>query len=213
LTKRDSTFDRRAVLRAVAEAHHDGITLADLEEFADGFIALHGIVVEPGEPARGLTARYSVADMLDTERRLLALADERVAQRTVDERAIERVLEERSWLGEDQQRVVRQLVAGSDRVVLMEARAGRGKTTTLAAVNDALLRSGIPVAGTACQGEAARTLHTEAASPPKPPPGSSTGCVMSRRHRGRCWWWMRHRRCRPAPSPSSPGRCQRWTAD
>jgi conjugative relaxase-like TrwC/TraI family protein len=165
LTKRDSTYDRRAVLRAVAEAHQDGITLTRLEALADGFIAEHGIVVEPGEPARGLPARYSVADMLDTERRLLQVADERSAQRAVDERVTERVLGERSWLGEDQQRAVRHLVAGHDRVALMEARAGRGKTTTLAAVNDALLRSGVPIAGTAWQGEAARTLQAEAGIP------------------------------------------------
>jgi ATP-dependent exoDNAse (exonuclease V) alpha subunit len=67
----------------------------------------------------------------------------------------------------------------------MEARAGRGKTTTLAAVNDALLRSGVPVAGTAWQGVAARTLQTEAGIPAettarllhrlrqeRPPPGA-----------------------------------------
>jgi conjugative relaxase-like TrwC/TraI family protein len=185
LTKRDSTFDRRAVLRAIAEAHRDGITLAELEGLADGFIAGHGIVVEPGQPARGQAARYSVAGMLDTERRLLQVADERTAQRTVDERVTEQVLEKRSWLGEDQQRAVRHLVAGQDRVALMEARAGRGKTTTLASVNDALLRSGVPVAGTAWQGEAARTLQTEAGIPAettarllhrlrqeRPPPGA-----------------------------------------
>jgi conjugative relaxase-like TrwC/TraI family protein len=185
LTKRDSTFDRRAVLRAVAEAHQDGIALAELEELADGFIAEYGILVEPGELARGQAARYSVADMLDTERRLLQVAYERTAQRAVDERVTGRVLEERSWLGEDQQRAVRHLVAGSDRIALMEARAGRGKTITLAAVNDALLRSGVPVAGTAWQGEAARTLQTEAGIPAettarllhrlrheRPPPGA-----------------------------------------
>jgi conjugative relaxase-like TrwC/TraI family protein len=185
LTKRESTIDRRAVLRAIADFHHDGITLTELEGLADGFIAEHGIVVELGEPARGLVARFSVADMLDTERRLLQVADERTAQRAVDERVTERVLEERSWLGEDQQRAVRHLVAGHDRVALMEARAGRGKTTTLAAVNDALLRSGVPVAGTAWQGEAARTLQIEAGIPAettarllhrlrheRPPPGA-----------------------------------------
>lgn len=41
----------------------------------------------------------------------------------------------------------------------MEARAGRSKTTTLGAVNDTLLRAGIPVAGTAWQAKAARTAR------------------------------------------------------
>lgn len=165
LTKRESTFDRRAVLRSVAEAHRDGIDLPRLGRLADGFIAEHGIIVQPGEPARGQRERYSVADMLHTEGRLLELADERTAQRAVDDRAAERVLSERSWLADDQQRAVRRLVAGQDRIALMEARAGRGKTTTLAAVNDALLRSGAPVAGTAWQGEGAQTLQTEAGIP------------------------------------------------
>ena len=58
-------------------------------------------------------------------------------------------------------------------------------TAVEAAVNDALLRSGVPVAGTAWQGEAARTLQTEAGIPAetavrllhrlrheRPPPGA-----------------------------------------
>jgi conjugative relaxase-like TrwC/TraI family protein len=165
LTERDSTFDRRAVLRAVAEAHRDGIDLAKLERLADAFIAEHGVVVEQGEPTGGARERYSVADMLDTERRLLDIADQRTAHARVGERTAERLLDERPWLGADQQRAVRGLVSGQDRIALVEARAGRGKTTTLAAVNDALLRSGVSVAGTAWQGEAARTLHAEAGIP------------------------------------------------
>ena len=79
--------------------------------------------------------------MLDTERRLLATAIERTVQQRGDKRFTGQVLGERPWLGEDQQRAVRHLVGGRDRIVLMEARAGRGKTTTtLAAVNDAYLR-------------------------------------------------------------------------
>ncbi len=165
LTKRESTFDRRAVLRAVAEGHRDGIDLPALERFADEFIVGHGIVVEPGEPARGRRARYTAADMLDAERRLLVIADERSARGGVAAAITQEVLAERPWLGADQRRAVRTLVAGRDRVACMEARAGRGKTTTLAAVNDALLRAGIPVAGTAWQGEAARTVHAEAGIP------------------------------------------------
>jgi len=164
-TKRESTFDRRAVVRAVAEAHRDGIGPRRVEELADAFIHDHAIIVEPGEPTRGREGRYSVADMLDTERRLLAIADQRTADRATDQRATERVLAERPWLGEDQERAVRHLVAGQDRIACMEARAGRGKTTTLAAVNDALLRSGVAVAGTAWQGEAAYTLQAEAGIP------------------------------------------------
>jgi conjugative relaxase-like TrwC/TraI family protein len=163
LTRADSTFDRRAVLRAVAEAHRDGIDAATLERLADDFIAGHALIVEPGDPARGRPARFTVADMLDTERRLLAVADERTSWRAAD--AAAEIAATHPHLGDDQRRAVRGLVGGDDRVVCLEARAGRGKTTTLAAVNDAYLRAGVPVAGTAWQGEAARTLSDEAGIP------------------------------------------------
>ena len=44
----------------------------------------------------------------------------------------------------------------------MEARAGTGKTFTLAAVREAYERSGVPVIGVAWQGQAADVLQREA---------------------------------------------------
>jgi conjugative relaxase-like TrwC/TraI family protein len=160
LTKADSTFDRRAVIRGIAEAHPDGIDLPALEASADAFIAAHAIAVSPG--GHGRPARFTAAEMLETERRLLAVADERTTWSVAASAAAAGVAH---GLGDDQQHAVHHLVDGHGRVVCLEARAGRGKTTALAAVNEAYLLAGVPVAGTAWQGEAARTMQSEAGIP------------------------------------------------
>ena len=50
LTQRASTFTRREVLRAYAEAHAQGATLARLEALADGFLARRAVLLEPALP-------------------------------------------------------------------------------------------------------------------------------------------------------------------
>ena len=72
LTKSDSTFNRRAVVRAVAEAHRERHARAALEDLADAFIAHHGVAVEPARARRGIRETYTMADMLRAEARLLA---------------------------------------------------------------------------------------------------------------------------------------------
>ena len=74
---------------------------------------------------------------------------------------------------------MRHLCAGEGRTRLMEARAGTGKTFALEAVRDAYEASGIPVVGTAWQGQAADVLQREAGIP------SETAALCSAWRRGR----------------------------
>ncbi|HET6690233.1 MAG TPA: AAA family ATPase, partial [Miltoncostaeaceae bacterium] len=65
-------------------------------------------------------------------------------------------------LGADQEAAVRHLCGGEARVRVLEARAGTGKTFTLAVVREAYERSAVPVVGVAWQGQAADLLRREA---------------------------------------------------
>ena len=60
---------------------------------------------------------------------------------------------------------MRHLTSGDDRVRVMEAHAGTGKTFTLAAVREAYEQSGVGVIGVAWQGQAADVLQREAGIP------------------------------------------------
>ena len=162
LTRRESTFTRREVIRVYAEAHPQGIGAGRLEALADAFLSERSILVEP---ARGLRERYTTADLLRTERRLLAIADESDLWMAAEPASVEAALAARPWLGADQAGAVRHLAGGEDRVRLLEARAGRGKTAALSALADAYGADGVPVIGVAWQGEAARTLEAEAGIP------------------------------------------------
>ena len=165
LTQRESTFTRRDVVRAVAEAHPQGAAHETIERLADAFLAERGISVEPADAERGVRERFSVDDLLQVERRLLALAAEVEPLMAVQPASVGEALAARPWLGADQAAAVAHLAGGDTRIRLLEARAGRGKTAALGALADAYRADGIAVVGTAWQGEAARTLEVEAGIP------------------------------------------------
>jgi conjugative relaxase-like TrwC/TraI family protein len=165
LTERQSSFGRRDLVRALAEAHRGGAPAEWLEALADGFLADHVTPIEPAIPARGRRAAYTTPELLGVEARLLALAGERGVWAPPAPEHVERSLAVHPHLGADQRSAVRHLAGGDGRVRLLEAHAGRGKTAALAALADAHARAGVRVLGLAWQGEAAQTLHREAAIP------------------------------------------------
>jgi conjugative relaxase-like TrwC/TraI family protein len=164
LTRQDSTFTRRDVLRAVADAYPEGIGGKKLEELADDILRRDGVLVEQRnghEPAR-----LTTLDMLATEQRLLTIATANSRSTpSVRRGTVEAALARAKRLGPDQADAVRYLATGRARTRLLEARAGFGKTTTLAVVREAFEREGYTVIGTAWQGQAARTLQQEAGIP------------------------------------------------
>lgn len=157
LTLQDSTFTRRAVLMALAEAHREGIPAMALANAADGFLREHGVPITPRDGHE--PARYTTLDMLATEARLIDVATAtRRRPVTVTRRVIERAIGA-TKLGEDQANAVRYLASGSSRTRLLEARAGYGKTTALRAVREAYEAGGVTVIGTSWQGQAAQELE------------------------------------------------------
>ncbi len=165
LTEKDSTFDRRAVLRAFAEYHQHGITLPEIEAFAEGWLAEQAVSITPPVPEIGQRARWSTPEMLATEERLVDLAEQRVPGQTVPTQVIEEVLARHPEAGLDQCEAVRHLLAGFGPVRAMVAPAGTGKTYTLDLVREALDAAGIDVRGCSWQGQAAQLLEAQAGIP------------------------------------------------
>ncbi len=165
LTERASTFDRRAVLRAYAEAHQQGVALPDLERHADAWLTRRAIQIDLRSPEIGQRATWTTPEMLGAERRLLDLACRRERGVRAPMDVIETVLRTRPEVGRDQAAAVAHLAGSDDPVRVMVARAGTGKTYTLGLVRDAFEHAGIDVAGCSWQGEAAQILQRDAGIP------------------------------------------------
>ena len=162
LTKQESTFTRRALLQSLAGAYRDGIPAAPLEALADSILIADS--VEVSDRAGHQPARYTTQEMLGVEAQLLdtATAQLRTA-RSVSRSIVDAAIASSPVpLGQDQADAVRHLTSGTERTRLLEARAGYGKTAALSAVADAYTNAGVPVIGTAWQGETAQRLQREA---------------------------------------------------
>jgi conjugative relaxase-like TrwC/TraI family protein len=161
LTRQESTFTRRALLRALAEAYPEGIAADEIERFADEIIARDGVRVT--EQLGHEPPLYTTLDMVATEQRLLTLATATTRSSLTARRAVvEATIKLARGLGADQADAVRHLTSGAARTRLLEARAGYGKTATLRVVRQAYERSGVTVIGTTWQGQAAQTLERQA---------------------------------------------------
>ena len=170
LTKQSSTFTRRDVIQALAGVHPEGATPGLLERLADDFLARTCVPLTRDDHSveRGRReAAYTTPDMLRAEVRLMEIAIGRdpVGSVVADPGAIEAAILRRATMGTDQEAAVRHLTSGDERVRVMEARAGTGKTFTLQAVREAYERSGTPVIGVAWQGQAADVLQRDAGIP------------------------------------------------
>jgi conjugative relaxase-like TrwC/TraI family protein len=167
LTARDSTFTRGQVIEALAVGHPEGARAEQLEALADRFLETRAVAIAPArsEPGRGrVPARFTTPEHLATEMRLIELAcgEDPAGPLVAPPEAVERAIAARPTLGEDQAAAVRALCGGRGRVRVLEARAGSGKSYTLAAVREAYASAGVPVIGTAWQGRAAEVLGREA---------------------------------------------------
>ncbi|MGD9696174.1 MAG: MobF family relaxase [Thermoleophilia bacterium] len=167
LTQRRAHFTRREVIQALADAHPDGAAAGVLEDLGDDFLAtscvpLIGARIEEGRGHQ--EALYSTPDMLRAEVRLLETASgvDPGGGPIATLEAIQIAIDARPTLGTDQAAAVRHLCSGEERVRVLEARAGTGKTFALEAVREAYEASHVPVVGVAWQGQAADVLQRDA---------------------------------------------------
>jgi conjugative relaxase-like TrwC/TraI family protein len=162
VTARSSTFDRRALLRAVCEVVPAGapVSVASLRRIATEVVRNDAVVplVAAAPPE---SRRYSTADLLATEesalRTAVARADDRLA--VVPPALVEAALAD-CGLSPDQQAAIRRMLTSGAGVDVVVGPAGAGKTAALRTARAAWHAAGIEVRGVALAAIAARTLDS-----------------------------------------------------
>ena len=162
LTRGRSTFGRRDVLLAFAEAAGDGATVASIEAFADAFLRRDSVV--PLAPVAG-EERFSTRELIAVERGTLAAADRRAGAGVAisDADALDAAIESRPSLRDEQRELVVALTRSGRGVEIVRSPAGAGKTFALDAAREAWQASGVPVLGCALSARAACELRDQAA--------------------------------------------------
>ena len=163
LNERANAFAQRDVLRAFAEAHPQGARVAAVRSDAAQFLGRADVLNVAPEPLGD--ARYTGAELVASERRLLAAAVGRAGEGcgVVDERALERALAAADRpLGDDQEAAVRAVARSGHGVDVIEALAGSGKTYTAGVLRHVYEDAGWAVVGVAPTGRAVRELEGEA---------------------------------------------------
>lgn len=180
VTAQRSMFDRRDVVRAVAESARDGATLGQIEGAVAAFLSESAVVTLGDDGGRSEdvirlrdgrvvsavvdSPRYSTAELLSVEQRVVAAAAAAVGAGAgvADAHAVERALAERPTVGEDQRRMVERLCLSGEGVQIVVGPPGTGKTFALAAAREAWQASGFTVYGAALARRAALELSSSA---------------------------------------------------
>ncbi|MCW2993816.1 MAG: conjugative relaxase [Conexibacter sp.] len=166
LTEQASTFDRRDVLRAWAEAHRDGADAERLEALTDRWLAsAHAVRLEDDNGRRQLGgARYSTPEMLALEHRLItdAAARQRTDVAQISPEAATAHLERRPRLSGEQAAMAARLTTSGNGIEVVRSAAGTGKTHALAAAREIWEADGIRVFGVALAARAAVELESTA---------------------------------------------------
>jgi conjugative relaxase-like TrwC/TraI family protein len=161
LTAHASSFDRRAVLRELAERAGQGASVGELERAADSFLVRPELVELSPLQELPEGRRWSTRELVSLEDRLVRAALEWRRSAPVPSAAVERALADRPSLDEEQRALVRSLVS-TDGVAVVIGPAGTGKTYALDAARAAWQASGHHVVGVALAGRAAAELSAGA---------------------------------------------------
>ena len=161
MTRERSSFTRRDVVQAFANAAQSGAHVRQIERRAAEFLARPGIVeleAASGEP------QYTTRDLLQAERELLdgAHARRRTSVAVAHADAVEAALGSRPGLSDEQCALVAALTRSGDGVQVVLAAGGTGKTFALEAAVEAWGRSGIAVLGCGLSARAACELRDQA---------------------------------------------------
>jgi conjugative relaxase-like TrwC/TraI family protein len=185
LTARASTFDRRDVLRAIAERMPAGATVAQIEAMADDLLT-HPEVIPLMMSATGTgllgsdvirradgtviaaaatpEPRWSTLELIGLEQDLVDRSTARAGDGSgvVPDQILTRVLATRPTLEPEQAEMVTRLTRSGNGIDVVSAAAGTGKTYTLDAARDAWQAAGYRVVGAAQAGIAAQELQSSA---------------------------------------------------
>jgi conjugative relaxase-like TrwC/TraI family protein len=167
LTAQDSSFERRDVVRAVAERALDGAHFDAIEAAVDVTMSLPE-AVSLERMGRG-EVLHTTSELLAVEANLLETA---VTQRgseaggaAVTPAVADRLLARRPELSEEQRAMVRSLVTSGQGTQVVVGKAGAGKTTALSMTREIFEEAGWQVSGTALSARAAAELESSAGIP------------------------------------------------
>jgi conjugative relaxase-like TrwC/TraI family protein len=184
LTAKASTFDRRDVLRGIAERMPTGATVAEIEAMADALVT-RSEVVQLINPIKGTGVlgssvirrndgtvvatgldeqRWSTVELIRLEQHLVdravARSDERAGVVAPD--ILDAALRRRGTLIGEQAGMVTRLTTSGHGLEVVSAAAGTGKTHTLDAAREVWQAAGYQVVGAAVAGIAAQELESAA---------------------------------------------------
>lgn len=162
LTALRNTFGEQDVLTAVAEHHQQGVRVAGARRDAATLLRRPEVLdARPIESGGLAEDRFTTADLVASEQRLIAAAVERkhagvglIGRSTLDQ-ALARTSRP---LTQEQEQVVRAVAGSGNGVEVIEALAGSGKTFTAGVLRDVYAQTDVPVIGVAPTGRAAREL-------------------------------------------------------
>ncbi|HET8955092.1 MAG TPA: MobF family relaxase [Solirubrobacterales bacterium] len=155
-----SHFDRRELLCGIAEQMGEGASLDQLEEAVTAAISSPRLTeIHRGKEPLG-ASYYSTPRLLAMEERILQSAVAgKGASATVPPDTLAAVLDRHRYLSAEQMEMVRRITTGGERIVVVSARPGTGKTTALSAAREAWAEAGIPGIGVATARSASGELH------------------------------------------------------
>jgi len=163
LTARESAFERRDVVRAIAERLDEGGVLEDIERLADRVLR-DVAVVELGAAGRGGENLVTTTELLQLEAALLERAEIHAGPfgPQVDAERVGAVLTHHCTLSDEQRSMVERLTTSGAGLEVVVGKAGAGKTTALSLARQAFEESDYEVTGTALSARAAEELDRSA---------------------------------------------------
>jgi conjugative relaxase-like TrwC/TraI family protein len=165
LTSKSSTFDRRAVIQALAQAAPTGTTLPELQELVGRVVDDPRVIALTGDGAGRPEGRWTTVELLTVEADLMARATNYPAVEaagrvpTVGWETLAAAVDARPQLSAEQADVVWGICRTNPPVATVVGKPGTGKTFTLDAARAAWQSSGVPVIGAALAARAAAELE------------------------------------------------------
>ena len=158
LTEQDATFDRRQVIRAVAETATQGLDYDAIRRRADHYLASDAVV----DVAAGC---WTTPEMLALEADALRRSIDGPRTVPVDPRSLMLAFRARPSISLEQALAVKRVTVTDAPVAVIVGQAGTGKTFALDAARETWHRTGLRVRGAALAAKAARGLQSGSGIP------------------------------------------------
>jgi conjugative relaxase-like TrwC/TraI family protein len=162
-----SHFDDRALLWAIADQLPEGASLEGLSSAAERASSSERVVCLHSAKSPMEQSHYTTLRIFELEQEFKegALAGRGAGAAVVAPAHVDAALAAHPHLGEEQRQMVLRLTTGGDKVSLVNAWPGTGKTTALAAAREAWEAAGFPVVGCATARTASGELKSAGVVP------------------------------------------------